>query len=167
MKLERGARMLCDRDWRFRATVKRHKARKCLGGVCAECYLLAVSLLLYFSDLLWSLFHFLSFPKSCWKNILTQWPRKHFHWELDWKMEEFRGRINRVLVFQHFQSVKNLPAMQENQVRFLGREVPLVKGMAISTLALKIPWTEEFGRLQLMGSQNRHDWVTNTISITI
>ena len=57
------------------------------------------------------------------------------------------------MVFQHFQSVKNLPAMQENPVRSLGREFPLVKGMATSTLALKIPWTEEFGRLQLMGAQ--------------
>ena len=53
------------------------------------------------------------------------------------------------------QSVKNLPAMQETQVRFLGREGPLEKEMAAhsSVLAWKIPWTEEPDRLQPMGSQ--------------
>ena len=47
------------------------------------------------------------------------------------------------------QSVKNLPAMQETQVRFLGREDPLEKEMAThsSVLAWKIPRTEEPGRL--------------------
>ena len=47
------------------------------------------------------------------------------------------------------QSVKNLPAMQETQVRFLGQEDPLEKQMAIhsSILAWKIPWTEEAGGL--------------------
>ena len=53
------------------------------------------------------------------------------------------------------QTVKHLPAMQETRVRFLGREDPLGKEMAIhsSTLAWKIPWTEEPDRLQSMGSQ--------------
>ena len=55
------------------------------------------------------------------------------------------------------QMVKNLPAMQETWVRFLGQEDPLEKGMAIhsSTLAwrIRIPWTEEPGRIQSMGSQ--------------
>ena len=48
-----------------------------------------------------------------------------------------------------------LPAMWETQVRFLGREDPLEKEMAIhsSTPAWKIPWTEEPDRLQSMGSQ--------------
>ena len=47
--------------------------------------------------------------------------------------------------------------MRETQVRFLGREDPLEKEMAIhsSTLAWKIPWTEEPDRLQSMGSQSR------------
>ena len=51
--------------------------------------------------------------------------------------------------------VKHLLAMQETQIRFLGQEDPLEKEMAThsSTLALKIPWTEEPGRLQSMGSQ--------------
>ena len=53
------------------------------------------------------------------------------------------------------QIVKNLPAMQETWVQFLGREDPLKKGMAThsSTLAWKIPWTEKAGRVQSMGSQ--------------
>ena len=51
--------------------------------------------------------------------------------------------------------VKNLHAMQEIWVRSLGWEDPLEKEMAThsSSLAWKIPWTEEPGRLQSMGSQ--------------
>ena len=54
------------------------------------------------------------------------------------------------------QMVKNLPAVQENQVRSLGQEDPLEKGMAphSSILAWRIPWTEEPGSLQFMGLQN-------------
>ena len=58
------------------------------------------------------------------------------------------------------QMVKCLSTMQETQVRSLGREDRLEKAMAIhsSTIAWKIPWTEEPGRLQSMGSQRvRHD----------
>ena len=53
------------------------------------------------------------------------------------------------------QTIKCLPAVWETQVRSLGWEDPLEKEMATysSTLAWKIPWTEEPGRLQLMGSQ--------------
>ena len=56
--------------------------------------------------------------------------------------------------------VKNMPAMWETWVRSLGGEDPLEKEMAIhsSTVAWKIPWTEEPGRLQSMWSQRvRHD----------
>ena len=51
--------------------------------------------------------------------------------------------------------VKNLPAMQETQVRSLGRGDPLEEGLAPTPVFLpgKIPWTEEPGRLQSMGSQ--------------
>ena len=58
------------------------------------------------------------------------------------------------------QAVKRLPAMWETRVRFLGREDPLEKEIAIhsSTLAWKIPRTEEPDRLQSMGSQRAgHD----------
>ena len=53
------------------------------------------------------------------------------------------------------QSVKNLPAMQETQVQFLGGEDLLEKQIATrsSILAWRIPWTEEPGRLQSMGLQ--------------
>ena len=51
--------------------------------------------------------------------------------------------------------VKNLPAMQETWVRSLGPEDLLEEGMVThsSILAWEIPWTEEPGRLQSMGSQ--------------
>ena len=53
------------------------------------------------------------------------------------------------------QTVKCLSTMRETPVRSLGWEDPLEKEMAIhsSTIAWKIPWTEELGRLQSMGSQ--------------
>ena len=58
------------------------------------------------------------------------------------------------------QTVKHLPAMQETWVQSLGQEDPLEKEMAphSSTLAWKIPWMDEPGRLQSMGSQRvAHD----------
>ena len=53
------------------------------------------------------------------------------------------------------QMVKRLPAMRKTQVHSLGQEDPPEKEMAThsSTLAWKIPWTEEPGRLQSMGLQ--------------
>ena len=53
------------------------------------------------------------------------------------------------------QMVKHLPIVRETQVRSLGWEDPLEKAMAThsSTLAWKIPWMEEPGGLQSMGSQ--------------
>ena len=58
------------------------------------------------------------------------------------------------------QMVKNPPAVWKTWVRSLGWEDPLEEEMAThcSILARKIPWTEEPGRLQSMGSQRvRHD----------
>ena len=66
--------------------------------------------------------------------------------------------------------IKNLPTMQESQemrVRSLGQEDPLEEEMAphSSILAWKIPWAEESGGLQSMGSQRvRHDSHTLTHS---
>ena len=53
------------------------------------------------------------------------------------------------------QRVKNLPAVQETQIRSLDQEDPLEREMAThsSILAWRIPWTEEPGGLQSMGSQ--------------
>ena len=64
------------------------------------------------------------------------------------------------MAFLVAQTVKRLPAMRETWVRSLGQEDSLEKEMAThsSTLAWKIPWMEEPGRLQSMGSQRvRHD----------
>ena len=66
--------------------------------------------------------------------------------------------------------VKHLSTMWETQVWCLGWEDALEKEMAIHsrTIAWKIPWTEEPGRLQSMGSQRvGHDWATSlTHSLT-
>ena len=62
------------------------------------------------------------------------------------------------------QMVKRLPTLWETWVQSLGQEDTLEEEMAThsSILAWKIPWTEEPGRLQSMGSQRvGHDWVTS------
>ena len=59
--------------------------------------------------------------------------------------------------------LKRLPEIQETWVRSLGQEDPLEKEIAThsSTLAWRIPWMKEPGRVQSMGSQRiRHDCVT-------
>ena len=55
--------------------------------------------------------------------------------------------------FMVAQMVKNPPTMQEIQIRSLGREDPLEKGMATHSSILASPWAEEPSRLQSMGSQ--------------
>ena len=74
---------------------------------------------------------------------------------LSWAYPEFR------VIFLVAQMVKNLPAVQETQVQFLGWEDPLEQEMATrdsSILAWRIPWTEEPGGLQSTGSQRvQHD----------
>ena len=68
------------------------------------------------------------------------------------------------------QVVKHLPAMQETWVQSLGWEDPLEKEMAAhsSTLAWKIPWREEPGRLQSMRLQRvGHDWATSLTTSAI
>ena len=59
--------------------------------------------------------------------------------------------------------VKRLPTIRQTQVRALGWEDPLEKEMAIhsSTIAWKIPWTEEPGRLQSMGSHKSRTGLNN------
>ena len=59
--------------------------------------------------------------------------------------------------------VKNLPVMQETQLQSLGQEDPLEKGMATHSniLAWRIPWTEECGGLQPMGSQRSQTCLSN------
>ena len=67
------------------------------------------------------------------------------------------------------QRVKHLPAVQETWVRSLGWEDPLEKKMAThsSILAWRIPWTEEPGGLESMGSQRvGDDWATSLMYIS-
>ena len=66
------------------------------------------------------------------------------------------------------QMVKCLPTMPETWVQSLGQEDLLEKEMAThsSIIAWKIPWMEEPGRLQSMGSQKvRHDWATSHLLV--
>ena len=60
------------------------------------------------------------------------------------------------------QLVKNIPAIQETCVGSLGQEDPVEKEMAThsSVLPWEIPWTEEPGRMQSMGSQSQTDLAT-------
>ena len=71
---------------------------------------------------------------------------------MDWT-ESFKVRIVRASLIA--QSVKNLPAVQETRVQFLGQEDLLEKEMVThsSVLAWRIPWTEQPGGLQSIGSQ--------------
>ena len=66
------------------------------------------------------------------------------------------------------QMVKNLPTMQETGVRSLGREDALENEMATrsSILAWRIPWTEEPGGLQSMGSK-RPFTLSNKVGMSI
>ena len=84
------------------------------------------------------------------------------HWS--WKLKELPSLWD----FPVAQMAKNLPAMQGTQVQSLGQEDPLDKRMATHSniLAWRIPWTEEPGGLQSMGSQRvGHDWATKTIKV--
>ena len=81
-----------------------------------------------------------------------------FPWHPKFVATGFWGTFPLLLGFPSGSAVKNLPTVQELQetwVQSLGREDPLEKGMAthFSILAWRIPWTEEPGRLQSIGSQ--------------
>ena len=70
------------------------------------------------------------------------------------------GKRARYLDFPVVQMIMNLPAIWETRVQSLGQDL-LEKGTGShsSILAWRIPWAEELGRLQSMGSQRvRHDW---------
>ena len=73
---------------------------------------------------------------------------------LGWEdpLEKGKATHSSILVAQ---LVKNLPAIRETWVQSLGRQDPLGKGIAThaTILAWRIPWTEEPGGLQSMGSQ--------------
>ena len=87
-----------------------------------------------------------------------------FFFHVNWY---FVYNLNIVGDFQVVLVVKNLPAIQETRVQSLGQQDPLDKGMVThsSILTWKIPWTEEPGRLQSIGSRRvGHNWATNTVT---
>ena len=95
--------------------------------------------------------HFLP-PGLC--QVSASWWEKKLLWEFG------KGQARGIWGSLVAQMVKNLPTMWKTWVWSLGREDPLEKGIAIhsSILAWKIPWAEEPGGLQPMGSQRaRHD----------
>ena len=77
------------------------------------------------------------------------------HLEGNTDIQCYSTDLRQVVTSLMAQMVKRLSTMWEAWVRSLGGEDPLEKEMAIhsSTIAWKIPWTEEPGRLQSMGSQ--------------
>ena len=87
----------------------------------------------------------------------------------DWETNTFTFQIKflKSITFLMAQTVKNLPAMHEIWVWFLGQEDPLEKQIATqsSILAWRISWTQEPCRPRSMGSQRvGHDWVNNTFT---
>ena len=67
------------------------------------------------------------------------------------------------------QTVKNLPAMQETQVQYLGWEDPLEKGMAThsSILAWRIPWTEEPSGLHTVHGAAKESNTTEQLTLSL
>ena len=93
--------------------------------------------------------------------------RKHMEVSEESKSAQERKSQLKYLPSPEAQMVKHLPAMWEARVWSLSWEDPLEKKRATysSTVAWKILWTEEPGRLRSMGSQRvRHNLVTNTVS---
>ena len=91
---------------------------------------------------------------------LTMYRRTVFHYKHKFEEGNSGGLKNAVQLLETSlvaQMVKRLSAMQKTQVHSLGWEDPLEKEMAThsSTLAWKIPWTEEPDRLQSMGLQSQ------------
>ena len=79
-------------------------------------------------------------------------------WKIPWRREWLPTPVFWVSLVA--QMVKNLPAMWETWVQVLGQEDPLEEGIEThpSILAWRIPWTEEPGGLQTMGSHRvRHN----------
>ena len=88
-------------------------------------------------------------------------PRAYY---TEWSKSEREKQILYINASLVAQMLKSLPAMLEAWVQSLGQEDPLEKGMATHSniLAWKIPWIEEPGRLQPMGSQRvGHNWAAD------
>ena len=93
-----------------------------------------------------------------WPNLVNDQDQDQTAWMIK---RMLKGRMTSLAA----QMMKNLPVVQETWDASLDQEDLLEKGMAThsSILAWRIPWTEESGGLQSMGSQRvGHDWATNT-----
>ena len=124
----------------------------------SACYLCQNSIPFYG----WRLFHCIHSPCFVYHSFLDGhlgfshfWAVIHCHEHLHMNMFQSFSRFQFIWTSLVVQMVKNLPAMQKTQVQSLGWEDPLEKGMAAlsSILAWRIPWTEDRGRLQYIGSQ--------------
>ena len=104
-----------------------------------------------------ALFVFVSFIPSIDKNVSH---RSLTPSDFDVDSDQQIKHPNETLASLLAQGVKNLPTVWETQAQSLGWEDPLEKGKAThsSILARRVPWTEESGGLQSMGSDRvRHD----------
>ena len=90
------------------------------------------------------------------------------HWHMTWHSEAGQQLLLflSAVVSLVAQTVKNLPTMQETRVWSLAGRVEGSHGEGMaSSLSWRIPWTEEPGILQSLGSQRvGHDWSTNTFT---
>ena len=111
-------------------------------------------------------------PRFFWWLLGLRGPRAHSPWLP--RAIPLRSSIKQSVFYDYLSGkfwgfpggweVKVSASMQETWVRSLGLEDPLEKEMAIhsNTIAWKIPWTEEPGRLQSMGSRRvGYDWATS------
>ena len=102
---------------------------------------------------------------------VSSWTLKYFSGERCTQLRRNRGIISGKSPFQAHakrpRMVKNLPAMQETQVRSLGQEDPLEEEMAAhsSILVWEIPWTEKPSRLRaIMSPRAGYNWASNTLT---
>ena len=87
-------------------------------------------------------------------NTLTTLNKTYNFEILGKKCEENLLENNQFITYLVAQMAKNLPALWEARVLTLGQEDPLEEGMAThSSILARIPWAEEPGGLQFMGSQ--------------
>ena len=106
--------------------------------------------------------------RCCWLSLLSQGFKCGL--PFSYLLKRYIRRCKTLLIIGTSlmaQLVKCLPAMQEMWVWSLGQEDPLEKEIAThsSTLAWKIPWMEEPGRLQSIGLQRvGHDWATSLVN---
>ena len=166
--------ILCRQYVTWQAKAKSNKQKLCEFTLIWNCiwYYIFVRNLIYGEKKIQSALHIcISMdPTEGWKIFEKKipWNSKKTTLEFATHLQLFIKHLHYIWISLVIQIVENLPAVQESQVRSLGLEVPLKKGMATysSILAWRIPWTEELGRLQSTGSQGvRHDWGTNTTTL--